>query len=90
MSTDKVPVEKRKSAILKILKGVSTLEKLVKDEESESGINYENVLSDLDKMRERLSVEPTPSSKTIMIENSELENTKYYLCYLYSNSFEHI
>ena len=90
MSTDKVPVEKRKSAILKILKGVSTLEKLVKDEESESGINYENVLSDLDKMRERLSVEPTPSSKTIMIENSELENTKYYLCYLYSNSLNNV
>ena len=88
MSTDKVPVEKRQSAIQKILKGISTFEKLVKDEESESRINCEDVLSGLDKIRERLSVEPTPSSKTIMIENTELDNARYYLCYLYSNSLK--
>jgi hypothetical protein len=45
MSTDKVPVEKRQSAIQKILKGISTFEKLVKDEESESRINCADVLN---------------------------------------------
>ena len=43
MSTDKVPVEKRQSAIQKILKGISTFEKLVKDEESR--INCADVLN---------------------------------------------
>jgi len=90
MVEDKVPVEKRKGAIKKLLTAISSLEDDIKEDTDIAQDNKNNVLNSLNKIKKTLSTEPVPSSKEIMAANQELESNKSYLCYLYSNCLQQI
>ena len=84
MVEDKVPVEKRKGAIKKLLAAISSLENSTKEDTDIAQDNKNNVFNSLNKIRDTLSADPVPSSKEIMVANQDIESNKSYLCYLYS------
>ena len=84
MVEDKVPVEKRKGAIKKLLISIDNLEKMAKEDTDFRKETIDNFLNSLNKIRNTLSADPVPSSKEIMMANQEIESNKVYLCYLFS------
>ena len=84
MVEDKVPVEKRKGAIKKLLVTVTDLEKSAKEDSDYNQKYVKEALECLNNVKAKLSVEDVPSSKDIMAQNVEIENIKCLLCYVYS------
>ena len=84
MVEDKVPVEKRKGAIKKLLVTVSDLEKSANEDSDYEQKYVKDALECLNNIKIKLSADDVPSSKDIMAQNVEIENIKSLLCYLYS------
>ena len=83
---DKIPADKRKKGVDKLLSAITNLQTTGVAEMKESGKNVSDVESELSKMRNILDVDPPPHSKKIIIAGQALENIRYYLCYLFSLS----
>jgi cytochrome c556 len=88
MVEDKVPVEKRKGAIKKLLVTVSDLEKSANEDSDYEQKYVKDALECLNNIKIKLSADDVPSSKDIMAQNVEIENIKSLLCYLYSILFK--
>ena len=86
MVEDKVPIEKRKGAIKKLLVSLSTVEESAKSDPDFNDSDVKNVLESINKIKAKLSVEDVPGSKEIMTANSEIEGIRHLLCYLYSQT----
>ena len=86
MVEDKVPVEKRKGAIKKLLASLPALEENATSDPDFKDSDVKNVIDCINKIKAKLSVEDVPSSKEIMATNGEIESIKHLLCYLYSES----
>ena len=84
MVEDKVPVEKRKGAIKKLLASLHDIEQAAKSESDFKESDLTHVLDCISKIKAKLSVEDVPGSKEIMATNGEIESIKHFLCYLYS------
>ena len=84
---DKVPVEKRRNAVTKMLSALKDSSENLDRELKPFNINTQEIESMIANIRSELSTDPPPHSKKLIVANQAIENIRYLACYQFALSF---